>query len=93
MTKSCTIALGANSVWKVKSGPTIPQKRTRKVTELMVNNLTVNSSESSHDKTNIRKALEPKYVDFTTAIPRFPMANIAIDLLGPYLPTSKGTAN
>ena len=33
---------------------------------------------------------EPKYVDFTTAIPRFPMANIAIDLLGPYLPTSRG---
>ena len=50
----------------------------------------MNSSESSHDKTNIRKALEPKYVDFTTAIPWFPMANIAIDLLGPYLPTSRG---
>ena len=33
---------------------------------------------------------EPKYVDFTNAIPRFPMANIAIDLLGPYLPTSRG---
>ena len=33
---------------------------------------------------------EPKYVDFTSVIPRFPMANIAIDLLGPYLPTSRG---
>ena len=33
---------------------------------------------------------EPKYVDFTNVIPRFPMANIAIDLLGPYLPTSRG---
>ena len=33
---------------------------------------------------------EPKYVDFTTVIPRFPMANIAIDLLGPFLPTSRG---
>ena len=28
---------------------------------------------------------EPKYVDFTTAIPRFPMANIAINLLTHYL--------
>ena len=33
---------------------------------------------------------EPKYVDFTNVIPQFPMANIAIDLLGPYLQTSKG---
>ena len=33
---------------------------------------------------------EPKYVDFTNVIPQFPMANIAIDLLGPYLPTSRG---
>ena len=33
---------------------------------------------------------EPKYVDFTTAIPRFPMASIAMDLLGPFLPTSQG---
>ena len=33
---------------------------------------------------------EPKYVDFTNVIPRFPMANIAINLLGPYLPTSRG---
>ena len=33
---------------------------------------------------------EPKYVDFTNVIPRFPMANIAIDLLGPFLPTTRG---
>ena len=33
---------------------------------------------------------EPKYVDFTNVIPWFPMANIAIDLLGPYLPTTQG---
>ena len=33
---------------------------------------------------------EPKYVDFTNVIPHFPMANIAIDLLGPFLPTSRG---
>ena len=33
---------------------------------------------------------ELKYVDFTNTIPRFPMANIAIDLLGLYLPTSRG---
>ena len=33
---------------------------------------------------------EPKYIDFTNVIPRFPMANIALDLLGPFLPTSRG---
>ena len=33
---------------------------------------------------------EPKYVDFMTAIPQFPMASIAMDLLGPFLPTSRG---
>ena len=33
---------------------------------------------------------EPKYVDFTNVIPRFPMANIAIDLMGPFLPTTRG---
>ena len=58
LTKSCTIALGAKSVWKVRSGSTIPRKRTQKVTELMVNNLTVKGSESPHDKVNVRKALE-----------------------------------
>ena len=33
---------------------------------------------------------EPKYVDSMNVIPRYPMANIAIDLLGPFLPTSRG---
>ena len=33
---------------------------------------------------------EPKYVDFTNVIPQFPMANIAIDLMGPFLPTTRG---
>ena len=33
---------------------------------------------------------EPKYMDFTNVIPRFPMANIAIDLMGPFLPTTRG---
>ena len=33
---------------------------------------------------------EPKYVDFTNVIPQFPMANIAIDLMGPFLPTTQG---
>ena len=33
---------------------------------------------------------EPKYVDFMTAIPQFPMASIAMDLLRPFLPTSRG---
>ena len=58
LTKSCTIALGAKSVWKVKSGPTMPRKCTKKVTKLMVNNLTAKGSESPHDKVNIREALE-----------------------------------
>ena len=31
---------------------------------------------------------EPKYIDFTNVIPQFPMANIAIDLLGPFLTTT-----
>ena len=58
LTKSCTIALGAKSVWKVRLGPTIPRKRTKKVTELMINNLTVKVKESPLDKVNIREALE-----------------------------------
>ena len=58
LTKSCTIALGAKSVWKVKSGPTIPRKSTKKVTKLMINNLTADSSEPSHNKANVREALE-----------------------------------
>ena len=33
---------------------------------------------------------EPKYADFTTSVPRYPMANIAMDLMGPFLPTTKG---
>ena len=33
---------------------------------------------------------EPKYVDFMNVIPWFPMANIVIDLLGPYLSTTQG---
>ena len=49
LTKSCTIALGVKSVWKVKSGPTTPRKHTKRVTELMVNNLTAKVSESPYD--------------------------------------------
>ena len=33
---------------------------------------------------------EPRYVDFSNVIPQFPMANIVIDLLGPFLPTTRG---
>ena len=33
---------------------------------------------------------EPKYVDSTNVIPRFPMVNIAIDLMEPFLPTTQG---
>ena len=33
---------------------------------------------------------EPRNVDFSNVIPQFPMANIAINLLGPFLPTTRG---
>ena len=33
---------------------------------------------------------EPNYMDFTNVIPQFPMANIVLDLLGPFLPISRG---
>ena len=37
------------------------------------------------NKANCR---EPKYANFTTSIPKYPMAHIAMDLMGPYLPTT-----
>ena len=50
----------------------------------------VNQYVKNCDACNKANCREPKYANFTMSIPKHSMAHIAMDLMGPYLPTTQG---